>query len=177
MRSFERGLWMAAVVGVALLAGSRGTRAGKGSDIEDRLTHLEVQFGKLKDTVREDSLRLTTMTQRQDDLDARMETVIPSTTRWLRLSPGGTLRWEPKVGGQVYVQFVRMDADGRTPVIHFNVDPGGEFEAPVRAGEVMELVDDRGTEKLVFRLTLLRVIVDENGPSQAMFALTGEKVT
>ncbi len=169
------GVWI--LVGMALFLGARGVRAGKGSDVEARLTHLEVEFRKLQDTVREDGVKLTSVGQRQDSLDERLALVLPGSARWMTLSPGGTLRWEPRVGGQVYLQFVRLTGDGRAPVVHLKVDPGSETEAPVMVGETLEVVDDRGAEKRIFKLTLHRMVRGESTAQMALFSLESEKVS
>jgi len=175
MKITERGMWIGAVAVLVLAASARGTVAGRGANIEDRLTHIEVEFGKLKNEVRDGSLSHTSFDARLKALDERVATLLPETTRWLTLAPGGTLRWEPKVGGQVYLQFVKLAAGGRSPVVHFRADPGDEVEAGIEPGEVLEVVDDRGSEKRVFRLTLLRVARSDAGPSRALFALDAER--
>lgn len=133
---------------------------------EERMERLEKKADRALDRANGAEAKVTNMEVLVDDLLRKVSRLEPEEAIWLNLVRGTGHKWLFDSGDEAQVEFLELSEDrtgGSFRIVHKTLDTS----VTLRPGETLEGVDDRGTERRVYRTTLHAIRKDRSGQPRA----------
>jgi hypothetical protein len=165
------GLLLTAFVGllsVPLWPDSERTASRKA---DEKIERLEKKADRALDRANSAEAKVTNLEVVLDELVRKVSRLEPEEAVWLSLERGTGHKWLFDTGDEAQVEFLELTEDrtgGTFRIVHKTLDTS----VTLRPGETLEGVDDRGTERRVYRTTLHAIRKDRSGqPRTALISV------
>ena len=160
------GLLVGAAVGLLTLPlWPDGPQTGN-RKLEDAVEQLRADVARADDRARGAEARLTNLEAGVDDLRRKVSRIEPEESVWLNLDRGTGHKWVFDSGEEATVEFLQLTEDttgASFRVKHKTLDT----TVTLRPGETLEVADDRGTERRMYRTTLHAIRRDRSGRARS----------
>mgnify|MGYP002629532809 CR=1 FL=1 len=163
---FAPGLLLAAAVGLlAIPLWPSGPQTAGRKAAED-FERLEKKAERALDRANGAEAKVTNLEVLVDELLRKVSRLEPEDATWLSLDRGTGHKWLFDNGDEAQVEFLDLTEDGTGGtfrIVHKTLDTS----VTLRPGETVEGVDDRGTERRVYRTSLHSIRKDRSGRPRA----------
>ena len=138
---------------------------------DEQIERLEKKAERALDRANSAEARVTNLEVVLDELVRKVSRLEPEEAIWLSMERGTGHKWLFDSGDEAQTEFLELTEDrtgGSFRIVHKTLDTS----VTLRPGETLEGIDDRGTERRVYRTTLHAIRKDRSGhPRSALVSV------